>query len=86
MVAVDHPVQSLLETVRQPVETARGLPNALYTDDNCFQLEREKVFFANWAAIGFGKDIPKPGDAMPVDFLGIPLCKTKGNFSPKGVS
>ncbi|MEO1248706.1 MAG: aromatic ring-hydroxylating dioxygenase subunit alpha [Pseudomonadota bacterium] len=65
--------RSVLESVRQPVGQANGLPNAFYTDPETHEAEKAKVFFANWSAIGFGKDVPEPGDALPVDFLGIPL-------------
>ncbi|MGI9426679.1 MAG: aromatic ring-hydroxylating oxygenase subunit alpha [Hyphomicrobiaceae bacterium] len=70
-------MQSLLEPVRQSVARARGLPNKFYTDTDCYQLEKDKVFFSNWAAIGFGKDIPKQGDATPIEFLGIPLLMVR---------
>ena len=69
--------QSVLDRVRQPVERALGLPNDCYTDAAYFEWEKKAVFFANWAAIGFGKDIPKAGDAMPVDFLGMPLLAVR---------
>ncbi|MDJ0627341.1 MAG: aromatic ring-hydroxylating dioxygenase subunit alpha [Rhodobacter sp.] len=58
--------------VLKPLATARGLPNAHYISDATFEAEREKVLFANWAAIGFAGDLA-PGEAMPVDFVGQPL-------------
>jgi choline monooxygenase len=67
------PHASPLDAVLADVETARGLPNAHYVDPAMFEEERRKVLFANWAGIGFGKDVPDPGDAKPVDFLGVPL-------------
>lgn len=62
-----------LDPVLQPVDVARGLPNAYYTDDALFDLEKRKVFFNGWAGLGFAHDAPEPGDARPVDFLGAPL-------------
>jgi len=62
-----------LSAVLRPVEEARGLGNAWYTDPARFAEEREKIFFANWAALGFASDVPEPGDARPVNFLGQPL-------------
>ena len=67
------PHASPLDAVLADVEIARGLPNAHYVDPAMFEEERRKVLFANWAGIGFGKDVPEPGDAKPVDFLGVPL-------------
>ncbi|MGB0504576.1 MAG: aromatic ring-hydroxylating oxygenase subunit alpha [Pikeienuella sp.] len=62
-----------LSAVRQPVARAKGLPNALYNSPDALALEREKIFHSGWACIGYGKDVPNNGDAMPIDFLGAPL-------------
>jgi len=64
---------SNLSDVRVNVAKAKGLPNEHYVSDTVFEEEREAVLFANWSGVGFGKDIPNEGDAMPVDFLGMPL-------------
>ena len=59
--------------------SANGLPNACYTSD-VYRHEQGSLFTNNWAAIGFGKDIAKPGMVKPVTFLGIPmlLVRTRG--------
>ena len=62
-----------LEAVLTSVNQAKGLPSPLYVDGRTAELERQRVFFDHWAAIGFGKDIPAAGDAMPIDFMGEPL-------------
>jgi choline monooxygenase len=67
-----------LEQVLQPVATARGLPSSFYTDSSAYDLEREKVFGRNWSCIGFGKDVPNPGDLRPITFLGQPLLISRG--------
>ena len=67
-----------LEGVLQPVARAKGLPNEHYIDQATFDAEREAVFFANWAAVGFGKDVPEEADAKPFDFLGLPLLMVRG--------
>lgn len=56
---------------------ANGLPNPHYVDPEMFARERQSVLFSNWAGIGFGKDVPQPGDARPVDFLGMPLLMVR---------
>ena len=66
-------VHTQLGPVLKSVSQARGLPNEHYVDPAIFEEERRSVLFANWAGIGFGKDIPESGDAKPVDFLGMPL-------------
>ncbi|NNE78883.1 MAG: Rieske 2Fe-2S domain-containing protein [Silicimonas sp.] len=67
-----------LTPVLQPVESARGLPNAHYISDEKFAEERDRVLFTSWAGIGFGKDVPEPGDANPIEFLGMPLVAVRG--------
>jgi len=62
-----------LSGVMQPVQRANGLPNALYTSSSALDLERERIFKSGWVCIGFGKDVPDPGDARPVTLLGMPL-------------
>lgn len=66
-----------LESVLKPIETARGLPNACYIDQDYYVRERETVFFKNWSAIGFACDVKNPGDVCPVDFLGQPLLMVR---------
>jgi phenylpropionate dioxygenase-like ring-hydroxylating dioxygenase large terminal subunit len=66
-----------LRSVLAPVETARGLPNAFYTDPDVYEEEKKRLFIPGWPAIGLGKDVPEPGDAKPVTFLGIPLLMVR---------
>ena len=74
-----------LSDVLQSVNRANGLPNAHYTDPTVFEEEKRSVLFANWSGIGFGKDIPEPGDAKPVDFLGMPLLLVRDRDGQIGV-
>ncbi len=59
--------------VLQPVATARGLPNDHYTSQEVFEAERAALWFSTWAGIGVAAEIPEPGDARPIDYLGVPL-------------
>lgn len=59
--------------VLQPIERAVGLPNEAYIDPARYEEEKRKVFHQTWAGIGFGRDVPNPGDAVPVDYMGTPL-------------
>lgn len=74
-----------LASVMTAVETANGLPNEHYTDDSIFAEEKRSVLFKNWAGIGFGKDVPEPGDAKPIDFLGMPLLMVRDRDGSLGV-
>ena len=64
---------SALDAVRRPIEQANGLPNAHYTDPQVFATEAKSVLLDTWAGLGVGADVPGKGDAIPIEFLGIPL-------------
>nr|WP_037294243.1 aromatic ring-hydroxylating dioxygenase subunit alpha [Roseobacter sp. CCS2] len=70
--AKDIPAQTL-DAVRQPIETANGLPNAHYISPDVFAVEKQAVLCANWAGLAVAADVPEPGDAKPIEFLGMPL-------------
>lgn len=65
--------RSGLDAVRGPVQDARGLANTHYLSTKTFDEEKRALLFAHWSGVGFGKEIPNPGDVRPVDFLGMPL-------------
>ena len=67
-----------LSQILQPVARARGLPNAHYTSDEVFEAERDSVLFQGWAGLTVAAEIPEPGDAIPVDFVGLPLVAVRG--------
>lgn len=62
-----------LEQVQAPIERARGLPNAHYTDPATIAEENTAVLASTWAGLAVGADVPAPGDAVPLTFLGQPL-------------
>lgn len=71
--------QEMLSSVMQPIEAARGLPNAFYTDTEVHEAEKRTLFASTWACMGFAKDVPGRGDANPVTFLGQPLLAVRGS-------
>ncbi|WP_420546751.1 aromatic ring-hydroxylating oxygenase subunit alpha [Curvivirga sp.] len=77
--------QTNLKDVLQPVEKAKGLPNAHYIDQDVFDEEKQAVLFNNWSGIGYGKDIPAAGDAKPINFLGMPLLMVRDRDGEIGV-
>ncbi|MGB1356485.1 MAG: Rieske 2Fe-2S domain-containing protein, partial [Candidatus Puniceispirillaceae bacterium] len=66
-----------LRNVMSPIETATGLPNECYVDDDMYRHEQNTLFRNGWAAIGFGKDIAEAGMARPVTFLGMPMLMVR---------
>ncbi|SMX44761.1 aromatic ring-hydroxylating oxygenase subunit alpha [Maliponia aquimaris] len=67
-----------LASVRLPITQAHGLPNAHYIDPAVFAEERQALMFGQWAGLAVAADVPEPGDASPVDFLGMPLLLIRG--------
>lgn len=66
-----------LKAVMQPIDSAIGLPNAVYVDANMAQMEQQKVFARHWAGLTAAKNLPKAGCVMPITFFGIPLLVTR---------
>jgi len=72
------PLSKAIEKAALPIDEATGLPNWLYTSHDGLSREKASVFFNNWTGIGFAKDVPEPGDVMPVDLLDDPLIISHG--------
>lgn len=74
-----------LRRVLQPIELASGLPNAAYISTDFARFERDRVLARTWTCIGFGKDIPRPGDAKPISLMGLPLIMVRRRDNSIGV-
>lgn len=62
-----------LSAVRRPITQANGLPNAHYTDPGVYEEEAQALLARNWAGLAVAADVPDPGDAVPLNFAGMPL-------------
>ncbi len=62
-----------ITAARRDLETAHGLPNAHYTDPLVFEEEKHAILFSSWAGLAVTSEVPEPGDAKPITFLGLPL-------------
>jgi phenylpropionate dioxygenase-like ring-hydroxylating dioxygenase large terminal subunit len=69
---MDHTVSDL-SAVRRPIADAHGLPNAHYTDAAVFDAEKQALLFDGWSGLAVAADVPEPGGAVPLTFLGMPL-------------
>lgn len=76
---------SAIDQVLVPVNKAKGLTNEHYISQEMFAEEKQSVLFKNWSGIGFGVDVSKPGDAKPIDFLGMPLLMIRDRDGKVGV-
>lgn len=66
-----------LQSVRQVISTATGLPNAHYIDPRIYEEEKKVLLFNQWAGLAIASDIKNPGDVIPLNFLGLPLFLIK---------
>ena len=62
-----------LDRVQGDIATARGVPNAYYTDLNAYAHERDTIFADQWACVAFASDVPEAGAVFPVQLAGMPL-------------
>lgn len=63
--------------IHQPIAKAVGLPNELYTSEENFIEDRDKVMSPSWACIGFIEDLPEANFVFPMNFMGLPLLITR---------
>ncbi len=64
------------QALADPIEAALGLPGRAYSP-GFYALEQARLFPRTWAAIGFGCDLPNPGDAVPTELAGTPLLMVR---------
>ncbi len=67
-----------LSSVLRPVETANGLPNRQYISAQAFEEEKAPLWFSSWAGVCMAAEVAAHGDALPLDFLGVPLFALRG--------
>ena len=65
--------QRILEDMKQPIGRARCLPGLTYYDPDFMKLECSRVFARSWVSIGFGYQVARPGQIVPVTIAGQPL-------------
>ncbi len=62
-----------LDALSPEYGVAHGLPRVAYTSREFLELEYERVFKPSWTFVGFGHDIPHPGDVFPASAAGLPI-------------
>ena len=59
-----------------PAPCSKRIAVSVYTDQQRFEEEREKLFLRRPLIIAHESQIPNPGDAIVHDWLGLPLIIT----------
>ncbi len=61
----------------RPLGQADGLPGRVYSSDECWEIERERLFRDDWFAIGCMTDVQAVGDVLPVSIAGWELVMVR---------
>jgi choline monooxygenase len=61
-----------------PLEYASTIPASWYTDIRVAQLERERVFGANWIAVGYSDQVASAGQFFTITLAAEPLVVVRG--------
>ncbi|VTU37632.1 Anthranilate 1,2-dioxygenase large subunit [Variovorax sp. PBS-H4] len=56
-----------------PVDRARHSPSDIYTSQEIYDLERERIFMKDWICCGRIEALEKPGDYLSLDLMGEPF-------------
>jgi len=65
--------QETVDDMRQPIERAACLPGVAYWDRTFMEDEIARILNRNWISIGFGQQVPRPGNLKTVAVCGQPL-------------
>jgi choline monooxygenase len=64
---------STYDDVRLPIDQASTLPPEVYTSQDWYNREVERIFLKSWLLATREEEIPNPGDYVRVDFFGEPI-------------
>ena len=62
-----------------PLSAARAMPPAMYHDEEIAALEVERLFAADWLAVGLAAEVPEPGDFQTFSIADEPVVVLRGD-------
>ena len=68
----------VVDRLGAPLAEARGLPNATFTSEEFFALERRLLFGRSWVFAGRAGAMPDAGDLRPVEVAGRSILLVRG--------
>jgi nitrite reductase/ring-hydroxylating ferredoxin subunit len=71
-------LEVLAERAARPLEEARALPGAFYTNEALYELEVEQIWRKSWIRVGRVEELAQPGDFIKRDIAGEPILITRG--------
>ena len=65
------------EGVRRPLDEAETMPPWVYTSDEFYAREVDRIFMKVWNFMGHVDQVPNPGDYVALEFAGVPfiICR-----------
>ena len=75
---LDRLHEQIVESAKSPLDQARALPSAAYTDPEHYAWEAEHVLRNEWLCAGHVSQVPNSGDFRNLDLLGEPLLLARG--------
>ena len=64
--------------VDSEISRAWTLPASLYTSQEIFVAEKERIFARTWQVVGHASQVAQPGDFFTTEFIGEPLLFVRG--------
>jgi choline monooxygenase len=71
--------RELIDRMKRPLSEAAPLPGLSYGDPAVMAKEMDRVFRSRWVSVGFGQQVPGPGDVLPIRIGGHPLIVVRGH-------
>ena len=78
---VQQLVAELAELASRPLERARALPPAAYTNPDLYALELDRMWRCSWLYVGRVEELEKPGDWITAELVGEPVMVVRGQDS-----
>ena len=61
------------EEVRKPLDQASTMPPWVYTSDEFYRREVDRIFMKVWNFMGHIDQVPNPGDYVALEFVCVPF-------------
>ena len=76
---VKRALDALAKVAVTPFSQADTIPPMLYSSEEVYRLERERIFAKDWMCVGLAADIPKPGDYVTFSVNDQPILTIRGD-------
>ena len=75
----ERALRTLAAVAASPFSQADTIPPVLYSSEEVYRLERERIFAKEWMCPGLAADIPKPGDYVTFSINDQPVLTIRGD-------